>query len=203
MNDTRPLILGVTASPRAGGNTDELLDAALEAARAAGGETRTVHLRRYTISPCVGCERCRKDKACTKLYDGMQLLYPLIEQADGLVFGTPVHNYNVTAWAKAFIDRLYCYYDFTDDRPRGWSSRLAGRGKKAVVFVIGEQPDEESMGIAVPAMALPLEALGFEVLDKITVMGHFDKGIVARDRDAMGTMRQAGNNLAAALDGGA
>ncbi|THB63256.1 MAG: flavodoxin family protein, partial [Desulfovibrio sp.] len=126
-------ILGVGGSPRSGGNSDVLLQNILAGAVEAGVETEAVHLRNYHFSSCIGCERCRKDKACTGLNDGMQLLYPKVEAARGLVLVSPTHQYNVTAIMKAFIDRLYAYYDFTDDRPRGYSSRLAGKDRQAAV----------------------------------------------------------------------
>ncbi|GCA65007.1 hypothetical protein KIPB_015998, partial [Kipferlia bialata] len=31
-------------------------------------------------------------------------LYPKVIEAQGLVLVCPVHNYNITAWMKAFID---------------------------------------------------------------------------------------------------
>ena len=50
--------------------------------------------------------------------DGMSLLYPKIIDARGLVLVSPTHNYNITAIMKAFIDRLYCFYNFDNkNRP--------------------------------------------------------------------------------------
>ena len=100
-------VIGITGSPRAGGNTDTLLRALLDGATSEGVETEAVSLRDYTIAPCTGCERCRKDLTCTRFYDGMHLLYPKIEAADGLILGSPTYNYNITPEMKAFIDRLY------------------------------------------------------------------------------------------------
>ena len=109
----QPTILAVGASPRASGNSDKLIAAALQGASGLCS-TEAVHLRDYTFSPCVGCEACRKTGACTKFNDGMSLIYPKLEQAQGLILASPVHNYNVTAWMKAFIDRLYPYYVFAE-----------------------------------------------------------------------------------------
>jgi multimeric flavodoxin WrbA len=38
-------VLGIYGSPRKGGNTDQLLDKALEGARSAGAEIKTVYVR--------------------------------------------------------------------------------------------------------------------------------------------------------------
>jgi multimeric flavodoxin WrbA len=43
----------------------------------------------------------------------MGLLCPEIEESKALILGSPTYNYNVTDPMKAFIDRLYPYYNFT------------------------------------------------------------------------------------------
>jgi len=110
-------VLGIGGSPRKGGNTDVLLETILKGARETRTVARAVHLRDVQFQPCIGCEKCRKDRICTGLHDGMSLLYPPIQESRGLVLVSPTHNYNVTAWIKAFIDRLYCFYIFENDRP--------------------------------------------------------------------------------------
>ena len=83
----------------------------------------------------------------------MQLIYPKIKGAKGLVLLSPTHNYNVTAWMKAFIDRLYCFYNFSARRPGDWSSRLAGQGRKSIIASIGEQRNrKEGVGFTLDAM---------------------------------------------------
>jgi len=192
-------VLGVAGSPRRGGNSDHLLDAILGGAASIVTETETVHLRDYRFGSCTGCEQCRRDGACTGLRDGMTLLYPSILASLGLVLVSPTHNYNVTALMKSFIDRCYCFYDFEDTRPRSWSSRLAGQGRKAVIAAIAEQPGRENMGVALEAMRLPLAALGFEVIDEIAVFGLFDRGLVRHHPDLLERAREAGRKLAVSL----
>ncbi|MBO8128359.1 MAG: flavodoxin family protein [Peptococcaceae bacterium] len=193
-------ILGLSGSPRAGGNTDVLLNQFLKGAEAEGAQTEKIYLRDYVIQPCIGCERCRKDKTCTRLFDGMQLLYPKVEEAQGLILGSPAHNLNVTAWVKAFIDRLYPYYNFTDDRPRKYSSRLAGQGRKAIVYGVCEQNShEEGMGFTLSAMREPLRFLGYEVIKEFSVAGIFDRGAVREDKEILKAAFEDGRRLAQAI----
>ena len=103
-------ILGIGGSPRKGGNSDILLKQLLKGARNEGIATEEIQLRDYQFQPCIGCERCRKDKRCTGLQDGMQLIYPKIQEANGMVLISPIYSYNVTALMKAFIDRLCSFY---------------------------------------------------------------------------------------------
>jgi multimeric flavodoxin WrbA len=165
----------------------------------AGASGFQAHLRDYRYEPCIGCERCRQDKTCTRFQDGMTLLYPRLEESQGLILISPVHNYNVTAWVKAFIDRLYCYFDFADTRPRAWSSRLAGQGRKAIIGAIAEQEEKKDMGFALEAMRLPLESLGYEIMTELPVLRLFDRGIISRHTELLEQAGSAGRELATAV----
>jgi len=192
------LVVGISGSPRKGGNTDTLLAALLRGAAVAGVRTEALFLRDYRFSPCIGCEKCRELKTCGTFRDDMQRLYPVLEQADGLVLGSPTHNYNVTAIMKGFIDRLYPYYDFSADR-RKWGSRLGGPGKKALVFAVCEQPTPENLGVTLPALALSFRALGFEIFDEWGVTGFFERATVLQDPGVMAAAATRGRKLAEAL----
>ncbi|WAI00509.1 flavodoxin family protein [Methanogenium organophilum] len=192
-------IIGISGSPRAGGNTDTLLGMLLEGAVSAGGETEAVYLRDYAIHPCTGCERCRKDLTCTRFMDGMHLLYPKIEAADGLILGSPTYNYNITPEMKAFIDRLYPYYRFSAERPGPYSSFFEGRGRQALVFSVAEQTKPEERGFAIEAMQRPLAALGFAVTDTLPAEGYFEKRAVAGDAAVQEQAREAGRRFVRGL----
>ena len=193
------VILGIGGSPRKDGNTDILLDHIITGAASKNLESEQIHLRDCQFQPCIGCERCRKDRICTGLHDDMTFLYPKIVHAGGLVLVSPVHNYNVTAWMKAFIDRLYCFYDFTGERPRRWSSRLADQGRKALIAVVCEQASRDDMGFTLEAMRRPLEALGYEIVGELAVLSIFDRGKVRDDPEVLSQATSLGSELADAL----
>ena len=123
----------------------------------------------------------------------------LTTSSRGLVLVCPTHNYNVTAWMKAFIDRLYCFYDFDNNRPRGWSSRLAGQGRKAVIAAICEQENTEDMGFTLDAMRLPLKALGFDIIGELPVFRIFDKAKVEQEKLILDKAINLGSDLAKSL----
>jgi len=97
-------VLGIYGSPRRGGNTDQLLDEALEGARAAGAETATVYARDLTMRGCIECGGCDETGKCV-LKDDMQSVYPLLYASDAIIMATPIFFYNVTSQLKAVIDR--------------------------------------------------------------------------------------------------
>ena len=195
----QPQVFGFGGSPRKGGNSDAILNQILAGTAKQKLPTVSVHLRDVQYQGCIGCERCRKDKICTGLQDGMSFLYPNIIESQGLVLVCPTHNYNITAWMKAFIDRLYCFYNFTNDRPRSWSSRLAGQGRKAIIAAICEQENKEDMGFTLDAMRLPLEALGYDIIGELPVFSVFDKKKVKEYEEVMLQAEELGSALGRAL----
>ncbi len=192
-------ILAIGGSPRIHGNSDVLLKHILNAVQEENVPAEGIQLRDYYFKPCIGCERCRKDKICTGLNDGMHLLYPKITKSQGLILLSPTHNYNITAWMKAFIDRLYCFYNFDDKRPRGWSSRLAGQKRKAVIVAVCEQNNKKDMGFTIEAIRLPLEALGYEILEEFPVFGIFDRGVVKKDEEILTKASELGRRFAKSI----
>ncbi len=194
-----PEILGIGGSPRKGGNSDILLREVLAGAAQAGATTEAIQLRDLRFQSCDGCERCRPDNIC-KLKDEMQQLYPKITAARGLVLVSPTHNFNVTAWMKSFIDRMYCYFGFTDDRPRSWWTTLANQGRRAALVAIGEQAGaEEAIGLTLTALHRAMAAYGYEIAGELPVNGIFDRGMVRHHPNVLADARQLGFELAKPL----
>ncbi len=101
-------VLGIVCSPRIGGNTEILVNEALASAKELGSEVELITLAEKNISFCDGCDSCTKTKKC-KIEDDMQEVYLKLLEADGIIFGTPVYFWNVSAQAKALIDRTYVF----------------------------------------------------------------------------------------------
>ena len=100
-------ILAVSCSPRKQGNTEILLNEALEGAKAEGAEVELYRVSGKNIQPCDGCWSCMKEGQC-HIKDDMQELYEKLLAADGIIFGTPIYFYNMTAQAKTLLDRTLC-----------------------------------------------------------------------------------------------
>lgn len=100
---------------------------------------------------------------------------------------------------KAFIDRLYCFYNFQDTRPRAWSSQLADQDRKAVVLAVCEQDNKEDMGFTLEAMRKPIEALGYHVIGERAVFRVFDRGGVKEDAESVEIAFKLGKDLAGSL----
>ncbi len=99
-------VVGIVCSPRQGGNTEILVREALGAIQELGGETELITVSGKTINPCDACDACAKEGVC-RINDDMQEIYQQLLQADGIIWGTPVYFLNVSAQAKAVMDRTY------------------------------------------------------------------------------------------------
>jgi len=97
------MILGVCGSPRKQA-TDYVVTKALYFLKDAGFITEFFSVRDKNIGFCQHCDYCLKHKKC-KLNDDMQALYPLLKDADGFIFATPVYNGGLSAQTKTIMDR--------------------------------------------------------------------------------------------------
>jgi len=122
-------ILAISGSPRPGGNTEFLLERLLAAARSEGAETKLFSVAGKTIAGCTACDACqRRSSGFCVTEDDMAILYPLLQWADAIVFGSPVYMGGMTAQLKAIFDRA---------RPL-WRKPGALLGKPAAAVVVGE-----------------------------------------------------------------
>ncbi|RQW79231.1 MAG: flavodoxin family protein, partial [Methanothrix sp.] len=97
------MILGISGSPRKMA-TEYILGEALKMLEEKGYQTELFTVRAKSLGPCRHCDYCLKNKECI-VKDDMQKLYPLIRDAEGYVFATPVYNGSMSAQTKIVIDR--------------------------------------------------------------------------------------------------
>ena len=99
-------VLGISCSVRKGGNTEVSVKEALAGAKDSGAETEFLSIRDKNISPCDGCNACKKTGAC-HIKDDMQPIYEKMLSAEGIVIGTPVYYWSIAGQTKVLIDRTY------------------------------------------------------------------------------------------------
>ncbi|UCC17222.1 MAG: flavodoxin family protein [Dehalococcoidales bacterium] len=100
-------ILAISCSPRKEGNTEILLNEALSSAQKEGAETELYQIADKSIDPCDACSACKNNGGICVIKDDMQPLYEKINQADGIIFGTPVYYYGMAAQCKTIMDRSF------------------------------------------------------------------------------------------------
>ena len=120
-------VVGIVCSPRKGGNTEILVREALKSAHEDGCETELILVADKNIGFCDGCGACVESGVC-RINDDMQMIYQQLESADGIILGTPVYFGNVSAQAKAIMDRTYAFL---------WVRKL--RDKVAAAIVVARR----------------------------------------------------------------
>jgi multimeric flavodoxin WrbA len=99
-------IVGILGSPRKKGNTELLLDVALEEARKNGVQVSKISLRDKVIAPCTGCQKCWKTGKCA-IKDDMEEIYKTILESNGIVWATPIYFWSMSSQTKIVMDRTY------------------------------------------------------------------------------------------------
>ena len=87
-------IYAVNGSPRKNGNTAQLLQKALEGAKAAGAEVKLIQLADLNFSGCISCFACKKIEnpapGCI-LKDNLAEILNKLVKADGIIMGSPIY----------------------------------------------------------------------------------------------------------------
>ena len=99
-------VLLVNGSPHETGCTYTALCEVEKALNANGIETEIFQLGKKPIEGCRGCAACRKLWKCV-IDDSVNEFMEKAEQADGFVFGSPVHYASAGGALVAFMDRLF------------------------------------------------------------------------------------------------
>ena len=102
-------LLGISASPRRGGNSAFLLEKALKAAatfNAAKVEVERFDFFGKRIFPCIACYECIDNKGECVIKDNFQELRDAWLRADAVLFSVPVFTMSIPGQLKSFFDRL-------------------------------------------------------------------------------------------------
>jgi multimeric flavodoxin WrbA len=100
-------ILAIMGSPRRGNSLkltrlieDELKDMS-------SVDFEYLFLKDTQLANCIGCHLCiQKGEQMCPLHDDRDLIIKKIEDADGVIFVSPVYMFTITALMKNFVDHL-------------------------------------------------------------------------------------------------
>jgi len=184
-------VLGILGSPRRGGNSEILLKAFLEGAAGGGAEVEEILLRELKISPCLEIYHCFKDGTCP-IKDDMRELYDKLLAADVVALSSPIFFYNVSAQAKAMIDRTQALWarryvlkqDFPGGRRQG--VLLAVGATKGKLLFVGTRLTAKYF----------FDAVNVRYAAEILVRGADEKGAIQAQPETLEQARDLGRRLA-------
>jgi multimeric flavodoxin WrbA len=107
MNGNRTKVVAFNGSARKGGNTAILLKYVLQELENEGIETELIEMSGAKIHGCLACRKCstRKDRRCSQTGDMGNAYIEKMEQADGILLGSPTYVADVSPEIKALMDR--------------------------------------------------------------------------------------------------
>ena len=126
-------VLMLNGSPKANGNTAAALAEMAAIFAQEGIEVETVQVGHLAVRGCMGCGACYKVKKCVH-DDIVNELAEKLEQADGLVLGSPVYYASANSTLTAVLDRLFYSTRFPKTMKVGASVAIARRGGCSATF---------------------------------------------------------------------
>ncbi len=102
-------VLMINGSPKADACIGTALKIAGEVFAGNGIESETVHIGSKDIRGCIACLSCRKTGRCI-FNDEVNETYAKLQEADGLIVGTPVYFGNPNGTVLSFLQRLFYSY---------------------------------------------------------------------------------------------
>lgn len=181
-------VIAINCSARRDGNTAILLNAALAEIKKQGFETELVQLGGRPLRGCTACYGCfkTKDRKCVLPDDGLNDVVAKMAGAAGILIGSPTYFADVSAEAKALIDRA------------------------GMVAIANGALFRRKVGAAVVAVRRGGAVHAFDSINHLFTISQMvipgsnywnmgvgrDKGEVEKDAEGMTTMKVLGENMA-------
>lgn len=182
-------VIGINGSPRKEGNTVIMMREVFKILEQNGIEIELIQLGGTGIRPCIACFKCceLKNGKCVIKNDVFHDIIGKMQNADGIILGSPVYTSDITSEMAALIDR----------------AALVSYGNGGAML-------KHTVGASVTAVrrAGGLHAFDtmnhfFHITEAIQVgasywnMGYgLESGDVLNDKEGMANMRSLGENMA-------
>ena len=183
-------VLGITGSPRRGGNTDLLLAEVIKGTASRGAEVITIALNGLDFIACQHCDACLVKGKC-KIPDDMQMVYLEMEQADRLVLASPIQFMTVTAQMKAMIDRCQALW-----ARKYVLKNLPDLTRKGAFIAVGATRGRQLFGGSILVVKYFFKAFGVEYVDELLIKGVEERGEIKKHPDALAGAFSLGERLA-------
>jgi multimeric flavodoxin WrbA len=177
-------VLLVNGSPHAKGCTYTALSEAAGALEKLGIETEIFHIGTKAISGCLGCGACMKTGRCF-MNDPVNEFLDKASNADGFIFGSPVHFASASGMLTSFMDRVF----FTNMGNRIFENKPAAAiisARRAGTTATFDQINKYFTMSNMPVVSSQYWNM---------VHGYTPED-VKKDLEGMQTMRTLGNNMA-------
>lgn len=178
-------IILINGSPNKNGTTFRALEEVSKTLNKEGIETETIQVGHLTIKGCNGCGACSSLKKCV-YEDVVNEVLEKMQNADGLVVGSPVYFSSANGTLISFLDRLFSAQKGSFSYKIGASVVVARRAGTTATF------DELNKYFLISNMIIP----GSNYWNQV----HGNSAIEAEnDLEGLQTMRMLAKNIAYVL----
>ncbi|MDD1772341.1 MAG: flavodoxin family protein [Methanomassiliicoccales archaeon] len=180
-------VIGIVGSPRKNGCTDTLVKMVLEGAAENGHETKKYDLNTMKYSGCKACMYCKGHDHCSQKDDASVLMKD-IQEADAVVFGSPVYFSQFTGQFRSMQDRMFVFFN-SDLSPR------LSPGKKTVIVMSQGNPDPAIFEGLEKTLEQTLGMAGFQMHGKVHMGGGNDPKEIMKRGDLLDKAKDLGRTL--------
>lgn len=176
-------IVAIVGSIRRG-NTYAMVEAACHALKDC--DIELIHLKDLNMNMCDGCLVCDESGKCV-FEDDMNKIIPHINEADGIILGTPARWSLLSGELKVFLDRL---------NPLAVPEAL--KGKKSIIFAVGQTKGEnaESIKLAADSVRFFCENAGMDVIETVIAEDCLkEDDLIINHPEVIERCKQAARNL--------
>lgn len=180
------------ASPRPGGNTEVLLEAALQPIAAASHTVTLFRLNTMRLKPCQDCGGCDTTGKCI-INDDMAEIYDAIRSADRIILASPIFFFSVSAQAKIMIDRCQSFWceKYLLKRPLNPGSF----GRKGLLILVGGMKKEVGVQCAEACAKAFFRTVSVPEHSTLPFLGIDAKGAILEHPAALHEAAAAGRKL--------
>lgn len=168
-------VLIIKGSQRKGSFTNKLC---LEAQKLLGDcEVEVFDTFKESFVPCDGCNYCEKNGKC--VHNDLTDFFVSFENADLIIFASPVYNGTFPAPLKALIDRFQCYYTsfYAHNKTQPISKR-----RKAILIAASGRDGKKSLEFMNWQLNCAFSILNIELIETVLcsytdTMPEYDKAL--------------------------
>ena len=175
-------VLMLNGSPRKGGNTSIALAEIEKVLANEGIDVEIMQVGNKEIRGCKGCLYCKEHGKCV-MDDIVNEVAEKLENADGLVIGSPVYYASANGTLICLLDRLFYSTKFNKTMKVGASVAVARRGGCSATF------DELNKYFTISGMPVVSSQYWNSVHGRLP-------GDAEKDGEGLQTMRTLGHNMA-------
>lgn len=184
-------VVGIVCSPRRGGNTEILVREALVGSKELGADTELLTVAGKDIRFCDSCYACITTGVC-RIRDDVEEILEKLQEADGVILGTPVYFSSVSGQAKSIMDRTIAL------RFKKGKSHLSLKDKVAGAIVVARTGGRSMTKSLLENFFIMHGMLVVGVVGGLTLAegGWVDMGEIKKDKGVMKQAKQLGRRIA-------